>query len=276
MKALFLVSFPALFIPLIPAQTLLANNLPSCAQQCTTLLNAQSSCVPSGGAPVSNQATYQSCFCTSQLLTQLLSAQLVQLCPQCQAGDMVTIQNWYKGLCGQGAPVANNQPSTTLSSTTAPSTTTPASAPTQQGATVNGVEISNDQSAPKGPWCVSRSQSISKYLSPKGFTDTAPNRMKTHYKWIIMVIVLFVGLGLVAWIFWFLHRRYHRRREAQWSQAVGSRPDITTWGPGQSVHDLGYTPGASANIEKGKAKEQVRGVNEPPPARMRENRLSKF
>lgn len=53
-------------------------------------------------------------------------------------------------------------------------------------------------------------------------------------------------------------------------------PNINTWGPNQSVHDLGYTPGAGTNIEKGKGREQVRGINEPPPARMRENRLSKF
>lgn len=103
------------------------------------------------------------------------------------------------------------------------------------------------------------------------------NRMSTHYKWVIMLVVLLVGLISGATIFWFLHRRYHRRREAQWGQAsAGSMPNINTWGPNQSVHDLGYTPGASANIEKGKAKEQVRGINEPPPARMRENRLSKF
>ncbi len=101
--------------------------------------------------------------------------------------------------------------------------------------------------------------------------------MSTHYKWVIMLVVLFFGLIGLAFVFWFLHRRYHRRREAQWGQATGgSMPNINTWGPNQSVHDLGYTPGAGTNIEKGKGREQVRGINEPPPARMRENRLSKF
>ena len=104
--------------------------------------------------------------------------------------------------------------------------------------------------------------------------------MSTHYKWVIMLIVLALGLSAVAFLFWFLHRRYHRRREAQWNQVVGSTPNISTWGPGQSVHDLGFTPGASTSTgppaEKGKGKEQVRGINEPPPARMREKRLSKF
>lgn len=94
-----------------------------------------------------------------------------------------------------------------------------------------------------------------------------------------MLIVIIVGLTALAIGGRIFHRRYHRKREAQW--ALGSRVDMTTWGPGQSVHDLGYygseTPvGPGASVDKGKAKEQVRGVNQPPPARMRENRLSKF
>lgn len=94
-----------------------------------------------------------------------------------------------------------------------------------------------------------------------------------------MLIVLIIGLTAAAVGGWFFHRQYHRKREAQW--ALGSRVDMTTWGPGQSVHDLGYygsgaNAGAVAAAEKGKAKEQVRGVNQPPPARMRENRLSKY
>ncbi len=115
------------------------------------------------------------------------------------------------------------------------------------------------------------------YIRPAVKLIAHLNRMSTHYKWVIMLVVLFVGLIGLAFIFWFLHRRYHRRREAQWGQATGgSMPNINTWGPNQSVHDLGYTPGASANSEKGKGREQVRGINEPPPARMRENRLSKI
>ena len=103
--------------------------------------------------------------------------------------------------------------------------------------------------------------------------------MSTHWRWIVMLIVIIVGLTAIAIGGWFFHRQYHRKREAQW--ALGSRVDMTTWGPGQSVHDLGYYGSgtavrAGAPADKGKAKEQVRGVNQPPPARMRENRLSKF
>lgn len=89
-----------------------------------------------------------------------------------------------------------------------------------------------------------------------------------------MLIVIIIGLTAIAVGGWFFHRQYHRKREAQW--ALGSRVDMTTWGPGQSVHDLGYygagAGAAGAPVDKGKAKEQMRAVNQPPPARMRESK----
>ena len=88
-----------------------------------------------------------------------------------------------------------------------------------------------------------------------------------------MLIILFLGLSLLALVFWFLHRRYHRKREARFAGALGTQPNINTWGPGQSVHDLGFTNGTSGPYqEKGKAKEQTRSIAEPAPARMREMR----
>ena len=78
-----------------------------------------------------------------------------------------------------------------------------------------------------------------------------------------MLIVIFLGLLAVAIGFWFLHRRYHRRREAHWNLGPASQPDINTWGPGQSVHDLDFGAGAaSRDGEKGKAREQVNQVEQ--------------
>lgn len=82
-----------------------------------------------------------------------------------------------------------------------------------------------------------------------------------------MLIILVLGLTAIAIGGWFLHRRYHRRREARWALGPGSQPNINTWGPGQSVHDLGYGAGAAAaggqrgagggggDAEKGKMRE---------------------
>jgi len=146
-----LLFFPALFTALTSAQvaTTLPNTLPACAQQCTVLTGAQQSCA-------SNAAAYQSCFCQSALLSQLYSSQPVQLCTQCSATDMASIQTWYKGSCQNGAPVAAaNQPTTTPATTTSPTTTmTPKVAPTAGTTVTNQQDPNSAQHAPSGSWYV--------------------------------------------------------------------------------------------------------------------------
>ena len=151
--------FPLLFAflnPLISAQQLLPNNLPSCAQQCTVLQQGQTGCTPAGGAPVSNEAIYQSCFCQSALLTQLYSNNAVQLCSSCPANDMNTIQNWYKNYCGKGgAPIQGNgngqngnngqQQQPPQTTTAKAPTTTPTSGTNRQG-------VTNSANQPQEPW----------------------------------------------------------------------------------------------------------------------------
>lgn len=82
------------------------------------------------------------------------------------------------------------------------------------------------------------------------------NRISTHARWVIMLVVLFVGLLLFAFLVWFLHRRYRRKQElGDHSRAPGVQPDMNTWGPGQSVHEF-RAPGEGAAVaeqsEKGK------------------------
>lgn len=145
--------FPALFAALTTAQvaTTLPNTLPACAQQCTELVGAQQSCA-------SNPTAYQSCFCQSALLSSLYSSSPVQLCTQCSATDMASIQTWYKGSCSNGQPVAGaNQPTSTTTNPTSPSTT---SATSKTSAAAASTTVSNDQdsnsaqNAPSGPWYV--------------------------------------------------------------------------------------------------------------------------
>ena len=78
-----------------------------------------------------------------------------------------------------------------------------------------------------------------------------------------MLIILAIGFSVLAVGGWFLHRRYHRRRESQWALAPGPQPDINTWGPGQSVHDLSFGATAANDNEKGKTREQTRAVQQP-------------
>lgn len=79
-----------------------------------------------------------------------------------------------------------------------------------------------------------------------------------------MLIVLFLGLGALAIVGTWLHRRRQRRQEIGGHNRTG-QPDLGSWGPGQSVHDIG-APGAlgaggatgeGAQNEKGKSREVV-------------------
>jgi len=139
----------ALFILLTPtiAQSLIPSNLPPCAQQCSLLQQAAGSCM-------SNPSAAQSCFCQSALLSQLYTAQPVQLCSQCSAADMLTIQNNYKSACkAAGAPAAANvaAPSTTSTSTTSTPTTSPTTAP-KAGGLVGNQQDTSSTNPPSGPW----------------------------------------------------------------------------------------------------------------------------
>ena len=94
-----------------------------------------------------------------------------------------------------------------------------------------------------------------------------------------MLIVLIIGLTAFAVAFSVLHKRYHRRREAQWAQSTVAQPDINTWGPGQSVHDFGLSNlkrslsrslsrskgNKASSAEKGKATSGVTEVHPMPP-----------
>ena len=75
-------------------------------------------------------------------------------------------------------------------------------------------------------------------------------RFRTHWQWVVMLIVLFVaflllGVGGSIW-----YRRYKRHREYGDSTAptaphvAASHPEISQWAPSQhSVHDFGAGPG---------------------------------
>lgn len=67
------------------------------------------------------------------------------------------------------------------------------------------------------------------------------NRFKTHWQWVVMIIVLAVGLALLGIIGTILHKRYVRRRDYGDSTApMTSNPQMSTWAPSQhSVHDFG-------------------------------------
>ena len=74
-------------------------DLPSCAQTCPTLLNAQTVCIPPG-APVTNVQTYKSCFCQSGYLNTLATDASTICDTTCTSQtDRTQIQSWYASYC---------------------------------------------------------------------------------------------------------------------------------------------------------------------------------
>lgn len=163
MRLLLLVSLAA---ATAVAQTVIDySKVPDCARQCTVLGQAETGCVPSGGAPVTDQNTYQSCFCQSALLTTLKTSGA--LCQSvCSPDDATKISQFYVSLCN--GPVQPAPAATTTVATTTPSTATTS---TQTGGTTNGATAGNNVvSSTKKSWYANlnslRSQSILYPLPP--------------------------------------------------------------------------------------------------------------
>lgn len=115
-----------------------SNELPSCAQTCPTLLNAQTVCIPPA-APVTNVQTYKSCFCQSGYLNTLDSDASTICDTTCTSqSDRNQIQSWYESYCAN----ANDLPSGTAAAATSATpgaTTTAANGATTTTATPSNV-----------------------------------------------------------------------------------------------------------------------------------------
>jgi hypothetical protein len=95
--------------------------LPSCALTCPVLLDAQKACVPPAVA-AGSPTTYNSCFCSSNLLAGSLKAGNANgLCQGgCTPADMARVQTWFNGLCNSATattPTAAGPGPTTLGPT---------------------------------------------------------------------------------------------------------------------------------------------------------------
>ncbi|KAH0156119.1 hypothetical protein KCU67_g8445, partial [Aureobasidium melanogenum] len=167
--------------------------LPSCAQQCTILQNAQTGCIPPA-APVTDATIYESCFCQSGYLTTLKAAGSTICSDVCDASDVAKIASWYQSNCADNGVAAAAKVS--AGATTDSTTTTPASTATSSQSTSTSTSSSS-------------SQSTSSSQDP----DPHHDWWTDHWKWIVMLIVVFVGLAILTTIFVLLRRRYRRRQD---------------------------------------------------------------
>ncbi|EEQ86814.2 uncharacterized protein BDCG_01934 [Blastomyces dermatitidis ER-3] len=154
---------------------------PECAVGCPLLQEAQANCVPPA-APVTDQATYRSCFCQSSLLQALHSSPNGVCDAVCPPAELNTLQQWYAGLCATGNPEVT-QTTTTL----ATSTTTSSNA---------------------GPDPGTETSSKVHYEAP-------PSWFSTHWRWVVMIIVLAIGFTALTLLLVYLKRRHKRKRAYQ-------------------------------------------------------------
>ncbi|GAM86323.1 hypothetical protein ANO11243_043370 [Dothideomycetidae sp. 11243] len=179
----------------VAAQQLLnfgSGALPACAEQCQLLTEAQTACVPPA-APVTDQATYLSCFCQSGYLTTLKTDATNVCGTVCQGTDLTQISIWYSSVCAADAPAAAAAPATTTTTQAAAGAgvatqTTTASASTSSSQTSQSGSSTKKSSGHQSWW-------------------------STHWKWVLMLILVAGVLGLIALIAVLLRRRHRRKRD---------------------------------------------------------------
>ncbi|KKA21758.1 Integral membrane protein [Rasamsonia emersonii CBS 393.64] len=147
--------------------TAASSTFPACALSCTTLQQAQSGCVPPA-APVSNQATYVSCFCQSALLTSLHTT------PDSLWGEC---WGWHpdNNDCCRGSD-----------------------------------HVDHGEREPCSAELVGLLSSPSSRIS----ADVCYSyRIATHWRWVVMLIVLFIGFTTIAIVGMWLKRRYDDKHQ---------------------------------------------------------------
>ena len=82
--------------------------LPACAGTCPSLVDAQASCVPPA-APVTDQETYESCFCQNAFLEPLFTSPNGVCDAFCAQPELDRIWQWFTGLCQDGVEPIDNE-----------------------------------------------------------------------------------------------------------------------------------------------------------------------
>ncbi|PNS20643.1 pre-mRNA-processing-splicing factor 8 [Sphaceloma murrayae] len=189
----------SLLSAVVQAQQLLVfgpNALPTCAQGCQYLSQAQAACVPPA-APATTQQTYLACFCQSAYLVNLRN-DATQVCGNvCQGSDLPLISQWYTNTCNAGADTSAPQPtttavetavvSTTSATTAAPSSTTTTTTTTSTAASQSGAAASSS-GQPRSWW-------------------------SGHWRWVLMIILIVILLSSLTVLGVWLRRRHRRKRD---------------------------------------------------------------
>ncbi|PGG99848.1 hypothetical protein AJ79_08400 [Helicocarpus griseus UAMH5409] len=195
----------ALFTAKVVCESLVPNtasaNFPACAVGCPLLEQAQEVCVPPI-APVTHQGAYVSCFCQSSLI-QTLHSSPNGVCDACQPADRSLLQKWYAGICSPGSPETK--------------TKTMIVTPTASDSKTNPTAGSN--SAGTG-------------TPPRVTYEAPPSWISTHWRWVLMVVILFIGFTALTILLVYLKRRHRRKRANQPIIGAPAAPITTTTATG--------------------------------------------
>ncbi|KAJ5824938.1 hypothetical protein N7447_007278 [Penicillium robsamsonii] len=210
-----LLTLIALTISALAADSILptsaSSKFPQCGLACTTLTTAQTSC------QAGDASTWTSCFCQSALLTGLKSSG--SICSSCAAADQATLSTWYNNYCNSGGKdTSDTDTAADTGATTTQTAAQPASTP----------DTSKSESG----------SSANTNKTPAA-TEKKESWWSSHYRWVIMVIVLAIGFSIIAVLGVWFKRRYEAKRPHLYGG--GSSGMLTTsppaprdaaWGPG--------------------------------------------
>ena len=215
--------------------------LPLCAQSCGPLFDVEYGCVP----PVKTSVD-TNCFCTDPRVKAVGQAGPGNTCAAActVAADLSAVQTWFNSLCSaKGATPAT----TVAGGGGSPTTTGAGSTGTDtSGNSGNSAGDGNTGTAPKNQswWVFSHvyQSSIPRIIS----TDI--NRIATHYKYVIMIVIIVLAIvgGWVAAVFF--RRRYLRKRELNYEM----RPPTAPWVTGHTGPTGPYGAGGFGDGAAGK------------------------
>lgn len=181
---------------------------------CSALLQAQNNCIPPT-VPQSTQLSYDQCFCASPFLTPFATTADAVCVTECTIpSDRQLLQAWYNGFCAKVA--AGQDPTTeTQTSSTVPTITTTLDQQTA-GATLTGSSLTG-----------TATPTPSSSSGNSGAVSSSSNQswIQGHWKYILMLAILIIGLALLAWLAIWLKRRHRRNVEAKRAAASGFNYD---------------------------------------------------
>ncbi|KAI6804176.1 hypothetical protein KC327_g16669 [Hortaea werneckii] len=214
------------------------SKFPACAASCPLLVQAAQAC---GGTQTASQQTW-SCFCQSGYLTSLKSSPNGICDGVCGAGtsENQQVMTWYNSNCGSDFG-ASEHPDTNAGG----ATTTSAGAAGTSSSTLATIGTSGVAALP------TTSASSGQVSGDDGDeTSYEGSWWDAHYKWVIMIIVLFIGLLIIGLIAGWLKHRHDRKRDqirGGFNEGITSRPVHHHHGHGQEKAAMGYAAGNAAN-----------------------------